>query len=105
MATIPSSKSERPSRIADQGTDPEPRPEGTRRGSYERVTHEEPSPTEIAAEAAAIYPAAPASGPTAAEIAREAHAIYVARGGQPGSDLDDWLTAERRLRQRPRSAD
>jgi hypothetical protein len=32
-----------------------------------------------------------------AEIARRAYELYVARGGQHGSDLDDWLRAEREL--------
>ena len=35
--------------------------------------------------------------PSAEDIAREAYAIYEARGWQDGSDLDDWLEAERRL--------
>ena len=40
----------------------------------------------------------PAIQPTQAEIARRAHEIYQARGGAPGSDLDDWLQAERELK-------
>lgn len=38
-------------------------------------------------------------------IARRAYEIYQARGGAPGLALDDWLQAERELRQasgRPR---
>ena len=34
------------------------------------------------------------------EIAREAYAIFLARGGEHGRDTDDWLEAERRLRER-----
>jgi len=32
--------------------------------------------------------------PVREEIARRAYELYVARGGQNGSDVDDWLTAE-----------
>jgi len=32
------------------------------------------------------------------EIARRAYDLYVERGGTPGHELDDWLTAERELR-------
>ena len=39
--------------------------------------------------------AAPAVPTT--EIARRAFELYCARGGQHGSDLDDWLRAEREL--------
>jgi hypothetical protein len=31
------------------------------------------------------------------EIARRAYEIFLARGGEPGRDLDDWLQAEREL--------
>jgi hypothetical protein len=33
------------------------------------------------------------------DIARRAHAIYEQRGGFPGAELDDWLQAERELRE------
>ena len=36
--------------------------------------------------------------PTHAEIARRAFELYQARGGTHGSDLNDWLHAERELR-------
>ena len=35
-------------------------------------------------------------------IARRAYEIYESRGGDHGSDVDDWLQAEREVRQRPR---
>jgi hypothetical protein len=35
-------------------------------------------------------------------IAAEAYALWAARGQQNGSDVDDWLEAERRLRERVR---
>lgn len=44
-----------------------------------------------------------ASTPSAADLeqaVREAaYALFVARGCEPGHDLDDWLTAEARVRQ------
>jgi hypothetical protein len=40
--------------------------------------------------------------PTEDEIARRAYQLYEARGGAHGRDLDDWLQAERELRQRMR---
>jgi hypothetical protein len=33
------------------------------------------------------------------DISRRAHAIYEQRGGFPGAELDDWLQAERELRE------
>lgn len=36
--------------------------------------------------------------PTADDISREAYLLHLARGGAHGSDLEDWLEAERRLR-------
>jgi len=38
--------------------------------------------------------------PTDQEIAAEAYAIYIAGGRRDGFHLDDWLEAERRLRER-----
>jgi hypothetical protein len=35
---------------------------------------------------------------TREQIAARAYEIYVARGGTPGSDIEDWLQAERELR-------
>jgi hypothetical protein len=41
--------------------------------------------------------------PTADEIAQAAYQRYLSRGGQHGSDFDDWIEAERELtRQRSR---
>jgi len=37
--------------------------------------------------------------PTHEEIAVRAYEIFESRGGSHGSDLDDWLEAERSLRQ------
>jgi Protein of unknown function (DUF2934) len=36
--------------------------------------------------------------PTHEEIERRAHEIYLKRGGQHGSDMDDWLAAEAELK-------
>ena len=38
--------------------------------------------------------------PTPDEIAERAFEIYLARGGEPGHEAEDWLQAERELRQR-----
>jgi len=37
--------------------------------------------------------------PTTDEIAIRAYEIYRARGGSPGTEVDDWLQAERELTQ------
>ena len=43
--------------------------------------------------------------PSDEQIARRAHEIYERRGGDHGHDLEDWLQAERELRDaRPASA-
>ncbi len=47
---------------------------------------------------AAAKPAAPAQRkPTQEEIAKRAYEIYLRRGGTPGNDMEDWLTAEKEL--------
>jgi Protein of unknown function (DUF2934) len=70
-----------------------------RRASRRKATEsdQEPTPSEIAAEAAAIYPDTFDTPPSPEEIAEEAYHIYVARGAESGHDLDDWLEAERRV--------
>jgi hypothetical protein len=35
--------------------------------------------------------------PTSEEIARRSYEIYLARGAQPGHEVEDWLTAEAEL--------
>ena len=35
---------------------------------------------------------------TDSDIARRAYELYLARGGEHGHDVDDWLQAERELR-------
>jgi hypothetical protein len=37
------------------------------------------------------------------EIRRRAYELYVQRGSQSGSEAEDWLTAEREVRQRYQS--
>jgi Protein of unknown function (DUF2934) len=37
------------------------------------------------------------AGPTFEQIQQRAYEIFLARGDQPGSDLEDWLQAEREL--------
>jgi|SRR5689334_12013663 len=56
-----------------------------------------PSSAAVAAESAAIYPDTNEGRPTPEEIAVEAYRMYMARGGQHGRDLEDWLEAERRV--------
>ena len=41
----------------------------------------------------------PSIPPTIEEIRQRAHEIFMARGGTPGNELDDWLRAERELKQ------
>jgi len=41
---------------------------------------------------------------TGSDIARRAYALYLARGCEHGHDVDDWLQAERELRDIMRSA-
>jgi Protein of unknown function (DUF2934) len=41
--------------------------------------------------------------PTPEEIQSRAYQIYIERGGADGSDLEDWLQAERELQQSPNS--
>ena len=56
------------------------------------------------ADAAVIADGATTPGPngsapvTDADIARRAYDLYVARGCEPGHDVEDWLQAERDLR-------
>lgn len=45
----------------------------------------------------AITPSRPRALPTHEQTARRAHARFVARGGEHGHDVDDWLEAEREL--------
>lgn len=45
----------------------------------------------------AVRNEAPRQAPTREEIERRAYDLYVQRGGQDGSDMDDWLRAEREL--------
>jgi hypothetical protein len=55
------------------------------------------------------YEVAPPSGETSAvnggadRVAQRAYELFLARGGGDGQDMDDWLSAERELREsRPR---
>jgi hypothetical protein len=47
----------------------------------------------------------PRSGaPPADEVARRAYEIYLARGGAPGHEQEDWLRAEKELREQAASS-
>ena len=39
--------------------------------------------------------------PAGEEIARRAYELYLQRGGEHGNDVDDWVTAEKELREEP----
>ena len=41
--------------------------------------------------------AASSSAPTFEDIAKRSYEIYLARGAQPGHEVEDWLTAEAEL--------
>jgi hypothetical protein len=43
---------------------------------------------------------APSHAPTYDQIAEEAYHRYLSRGASHGADFDDWVEAERRLRER-----
>ncbi len=48
----------------------------------------------------AAGPASNGNGfPAREQIERRAYEIYLARGGEPGRELEDWLQAERELRE------
>lgn len=42
--------------------------------------------------------------PTREQIEQRAYEIFAARGGDPGRELDDWLQAERELREQSPAA-
>lgn len=74
----------------------------TPRSTRNKRVSNKPSPAEVAAEAASIYPDTFDTPPSADEIAAEAYAIYQERGGEHGRHDDDWLEAERRVAERRR---
>ena len=78
---------------------PERRPSSRRE---RRGGKAKPSPAEVAAEAASIYPDTFDTPPTPEEIAAEAYAIYQSRGGEHGRHEEDWFEAERRVTERRR---
>ena len=39
--------------------------------------------------------------PSPEEIARRAHELYLQRGGEHGKDVEDWVRAEKELRDEP----
>lgn len=42
--------------------------------------------------------------PNPQEVARRAYELYLERGGDPGHDFDDWLRAERELKEQSQVA-
>ena len=65
-----------------------------------RSTSSKTKRTETAAAAGgSTAPGSNGSAPvTDADVARRAYDLYLARGCEPGYDVDDWLQAERDLR-------
>jgi hypothetical protein len=39
--------------------------------------------------------------PSREEVACQAHELYVQRGGEHGKDVEDWVRAEKELRDKP----
>jgi hypothetical protein len=60
-----------------------------------RKTSNASSPVETAGDRPVREPAG-----SDADIARLAHELFLARGAEHGHDLEDWLEAERRIRNR-----
>lgn len=56
-----------------------------------------PAPASPRAPTPASRPQRAPKEPRIERIARRAHEIYVARGGEHGKALDDWLRAEREI--------
>jgi hypothetical protein len=52
--------------------------------------------TDEKAEQAAARPTPPT--PTQEQMQKRAYELFVARGGEPGRELDDWLLAEHELK-------
>jgi hypothetical protein len=77
--------------------------ETPRRRRKDRETPNHPVATPAAAPTATSDSPSPVASlarvPTHDEIARRAYQIYEERGGEHGRDWDDWLQAERELRQ------
>jgi hypothetical protein len=57
------------------------------------TTVQAPSPIS----AATLEMADPKGAPTHDEIARRSYELFLARGGQAGHEVEDWLSAEREL--------
>lgn len=64
----------------------------------ERTPRRKSTPTNVIKTPASEASAVPA--PRDEEIARRAHEIFLARGGDHGHDLEDWLQSERELLKR-----
>jgi len=90
----PTDKPSRPSRRDQRAASARPA-----RASAQDPGTAAPPADKVAAEAAAIYPDTFETPPSQDEIAAEAYAIYQLRGGDHGRDEEDWLEAERRLKE------
>ena len=63
-------------------------------------TTKRPPPAETTTATTATMENVVTQGPTNEEIQRRAFELFIARGRQHGRAQEDWLTAERELRQR-----
>jgi hypothetical protein len=82
----------------------EPKIDAARAPRRTRRASDKPTPAEVAAEAASIYPDTFDTPPSPDEIAAEAYAIYQSRGGEHGRHEDDWHEAKRRLTDRRKAS-
>lgn len=69
--------------------------------SAQRITDD---PVAVASDRASKVPRDVATDIAKKDIARRAYDLYLARGGEPGHDVDDWLQAERELRSNSRAS-
>jgi hypothetical protein len=105
--------------LADKWAGSESMPTATRRTDQVRPTESRPvepaQPITIESLEATFEASSPSTStagageghghdhPTLEQIAAEAYAIYMANGESHGHDINDWLEAERRLRERKAS--
>lgn len=83
-------------RRATPASDSPDSPASSADAAEQRIDAPEPEPRTERAESGAAP--APDAAPNRDEIAQRAYEIYRERGGTHGTDLEDWLRAERELR-------
>ena len=79
-----------------------PAPTRRRTGGTRAARKIESQPPQAEAASGQDLPSAlTAAAPSQDAIARRAHELYIRRGATDGHDIDDWLEAERQLRDSP----